>query len=353
MASEMVSLFIEELRLCKVGPGETVAVLTEDCVRQDYATAFLQAAQTLGATAFQVNVCTTNAGGQMDRAVGATSLAGNRPAIEALKSADIVIDLIFLLFSREQIEITDNGTRVLLVVEPFSVLRDMLPTPALRQRVEAAETRLQTARVMHITSPAGTDVTYRLGDYPVMTEYGYTDTPGRWDHWPAGMLLTQGADDGVDGVVVLDAGDIVFPLKRYIVDPVRLTIEKGMVTAIEGEGNDAALLRDFMASYNDPRAYAISHIGWGLNEKALWRQLAISEDPAAELGMHGRAFYGNVLFSTGPNVELGGKNDTLCHLDIPLKGASLTLDGELIVDAGRIVPADQRVEGGEAASAAA
>ncbi len=340
--NEMISLFTRELELCKVGPGQTVAVLTEDNNRADYAAAFLAAAQALGAAAFQVNVSRAAGGGLMDRAVGATSLAGNLPAIEALKSADIVIDLMFLLFSREQIEITDSGTRMLLVVEPFHVLRGMLPTPDLRRRVEAAEARLVRARTMHITSPAGTDVTYRLGAYPIMTEYGYTDQPGRWDHWPAGMLLTQGADDGVDGTVVLSVGDIIFPLKRYVASPVHLTIEKGMVTRIAGDGIDTEILRDYIESYKDPRAYAISHIGWGLNEKALWRQLAISNDPA-ELGMHGRAFYGNVLFSLGPNVELGGKNDTLCHLDIPLKGASLSLDGEPIVVEGRLVPEDMRV----------
>ena len=37
-----------------------------------------------------------------------------------------------------------------------------------------------------------------------MTQYGYTDTPGRWDHWPAGFLFTGGDDDGVDGKVVID-----------------------------------------------------------------------------------------------------------------------------------------------------
>ena len=24
----------------------------------------------------------------------------------------------------------------------------------------------------------------------ILTEYGYTDTPGRWDHWPSGFLAS-------------------------------------------------------------------------------------------------------------------------------------------------------------------
>lgn len=43
--------------------------------------------------------------------------------------------------------------------------------------------------------------------------------------------------------------------------------------------------------------------------------------------------------------ELGGKNDTLCHLDIPLRGCTLSLDGREIVRDGAMVPNELRVEG--------
>ena len=61
--------------------------------------------------------------------------------------------------------------------------------------------------------------------------------------------------------------------------------------------------------------------------------------------MDGRAFYGNVLFSTGPNVELGGTNDTHCHLDLPMRGCTLYLDDELIVKDGEVIPEDMRAPG--------
>ena len=61
------------------------------------------------------------------------------------------------------------------------------------------------------------------------------------------------------------------------------------------------------------------------------------------IGMDSRAAYGNVLFSTGPNTEFGGDNDTACHLDLPMRNCSLWLDDELIVDRGQVMPADMRV----------
>ena len=46
------------------------------------------------------------------------------------------------------------------------------------------------------------------------------------------------------------------------------------------------------------------------------------------------------MFSTGPNNELGGNNDTACHLDIPMRGCSLFLDDKPIVIDGDIVEKD-------------
>ncbi len=167
-----------------------------------------------------------------------------------------------------------------------------------------------------------------------MTEYGYTETPGRWDHWPAGFLFTGGADDGVDGTVVIDRGDIIVtPFKKYVEDPIRITIEQGLMVAVQG-GFDAELLRDYIAGFDDPKARGIAHIGWGCNEKARWSGLA---NDRRSIGMESRCFYGNVLFSTGPNQELGGTNDTPCHIDIPMRNCSVYLDDEPVLVDGEFV----------------
>ena len=344
MAADMdvVALFRKELELCGVGPGTSLAVLSEGDVRAGHATAFLAAAADLDADAFQVNI---------KKKPGSffgpgNSLQGNGPAMAALKSVDMVIDLVGLLWSKEQTEITDAGPRMLLVIEPIEVLQRMVSNPDDRRRVEAGSRRLARAKELRITSPGGTDVTYRLGGYRTAEQYGYTDRPGRWDHWPGVFLYTAAEEDGVDGTVVIDTGDqLLLPTMRYVVDPITLTVESGMITDIAGDGLDAELMRSFMAGYDDPRAYAISHIGWGLDARARWDFMGTDPAAAQSMGMDGRAFYGNVLFSTGPNTEVGGDNDTLCHIDIPLKGCTLTLDGETIVENGRIVPEEMRVEG--------
>ncbi|MCW6507838.1 leucyl aminopeptidase [Lichenifustis flavocetrariae] len=339
--SDMVGLFRKELELCKVKAGERIGILSEDQIRADYAAAFLVAAEELGADPFHVNI-RKRPGSFFGPG---NSLRGRQAAIDALKGADMVIDLIGLLWSNEQTEITNAGPRMLLVLEPVEVLSRMLPSAESRRRVEAASRVLKGARSMHITSRGGTDVTYRLGNMRTISQYGYTDEPGRWDAWPGAFVWTGADNDGVDGTVVIDAGDMLLPFRRYASSPIALTIKAGYITDIQGGGTEGLMMRDIMRSFNDPKAYAVSHIGWGLDEKADWS--FIGTHPASPLsqGQDGRAFYGNVMFSTGPNTEIGGTNHTDCHLDIPLRNCSLFLDGEPIVKHGVVLPDAMRVPG--------
>lgn len=339
--AEKLDLFTRELQLCAVKPGETVVVLTADDEWREHAQIFMVAAANLGAKAFNLNVRRGQA-----NAVGVQGrhpLVDNELAMRTLKSASLVIDMVGLLFSREQAQIQAAGARILRVMEPFHILRQMFPTEDLRRRVEQAKAMMEKARKLRFTSAAGTDITYQLGQYPVISEYGYTDEPGRWDHFPSGFAFTQGNDGGIEGSVVLQPGDVLCAFKKYVESPIRLRVEKGMVVEVAGEGLDADLVRSYIESFHDPRAYAISHIGWGLNEKARWYQFAVTRDLASEHVMNALSFYGNVLFSLGPNLEVGGSNDTACHLDLPMRRCSLWLDDVQVLRDGDVIHPQMRV----------
>lgn len=331
---DLTRIFGDVLRLCKLKKGEVFAVLTEGNSQAAYTEAYLRAAEDLGAFAFQLNIAKQrqDSSGAMKR----TSLTGNQGAVEVLKTADLIIDMVGLLWSPEQSEIQQAGARILMCLEPIDVITRMFPSEKLRAKVEKAEKILKNGKELRITSRSGTDVTYKLGQYPVITQYGYTDEPGRWDHLPGGFVFTGGSDGGVNGTVVVGVGDILLPFKRYVSAPIRLSIKNGMVNKIEGDHPDAEMLRSFMNRWQDPRAYAISHIGWGMDEKAQWEFLGTNPNTLSE-GADARAFSGNVLFSTGPNNELGGDNDTPCHLDIPLRGCDLFVDGIQILQQGEVV----------------
>jgi 2,5-dihydroxypyridine 5,6-dioxygenase len=58
--------------------------------------------------------------------------------------------------------------------------------------------------------------------------------------------------------------------------------------------------------------------------------------------MEARSFYGNFMFSTGPNSEGGGSRHTACHLDVPMRHCTLELDGERIVEDEKLIPEELR-----------
>ena len=192
-----------------------------------------------------------------------------------------------------------------------------------------------------MTSKAGTDLTYSRGEYPVMTQYGFADEPGHFDHWGVGLLHTFPNEGSASGTVVLMPGDvIILPYCRYVQDKVYLEIEEGHVTRIEG-GLDAMLMRDWLeegkTSPEDRDPYAVSHLGWGMNPQCRWDNIALNGDIPEHNRAAARSFPGNFLFSTGPNSQGGGKRTTRGHYDVPMRNCTIELDGKVVVDDGRLV----------------
>ncbi len=332
------------LEMCNLKAGEQVTILTSDDSNKQIAYIAKLAASDLGAVVTELNLAPVNS----DKAIspdksgyiGKTPLDGNSAALACLKASDMVIDTLQLLFSKEQEQVLKTGTRMLLAVEPPAIMMRQIPRPEDKLRVLAAAKKIGAAKEMHVTSKAGTDFRCRLGQYPVLTQYGLADEPGRWDHWPSCFSARWPDESSAEGIIVIDEGDILLPFKKYARAPITVTIEKGFIVDIKG-GYDAEFMRKFMESFNDPRAYAMAHVGWGLENRANWTVLGLY-NPEAQLGMDARSFAGNFLWSSGPNTEAGGDRDTPCHLDIPLRNCSVSLDGEVMTLEGAVIPQDQK-----------
>jgi 2,5-dihydroxypyridine 5,6-dioxygenase len=186
---------------------------------------------------------------------------------------------------------------------------------------------------MTVFSRAGTDLRIDLAGARVGGVWGFTSKPGTLTHWPGGLALAFPAAGCVDGTLVLDRGDVNLTFKRYLADAVRLQIEDDHVVDVVGDSPDAELMRGYFASWGDRAAYAVSHVGWGLNPRARWDAMAFY-DKSDFNGTELRAFAGNFLYSTGAN-EVAGRH-TAGHFDLPLRACTVELDGQAVVRDGRL-----------------
>ena len=336
--AKWIDCFVQAFGLCGVKAGDTAAILSETQSRPVNVQLAELALLQLGAKAFHVVLPSPRLNAPVPvRSTGASdAIQALAPVCQALAASVFVADLTVegLLHAPELPQILAGGARVLMVSnEHLEVLERCLPDASLEPKVKAGMKRLRSAKLMQVTSLAGTQLSINLAGAVVGGGWGYTARPGTISHWPGGLCLAFPAAGSVNGKLVMNEGDVNLTFKRYLEKPVTLTIENDFVTDIAGSGLDAELMRSYFAAWGDKEAYAVSHLGWGMNPKARWDSMAFYDKNDFN-GTELRAFGGNFLYSTGAN-EVAGRH-TLGHFDLPLRGCTVALDGAVVVDAGQL-----------------
>jgi len=333
-----IGAFCEVFERCAVRAGDTAAILSETQSRALNVHLAELALLRLGARPFHVVVPTPrNRHPVPVRSTGASEALGKLvPVVGALGAAGFVVDCTIegLMHAPETPAILKAGARIQVISnEHPEALERMMPESALEQIVRAAARMLRGAKRMKVTSPAGTDLDVDMAGASTVGVWGWTDKPGTLAHWPGGLVVSFPKSGTVNGTLVLDRGDINLTFKRYLEAPVRLALEADYVTRIEGKGADAELMRAYLAAWGEREAYAVSHVGFGLNRKARYEALAMY-DRRDTNGTELRAVAGNFLFSTGAN-EFAGRY-TAGHFDIPVMGTTIVVDDVEVVRAGEL-----------------
>jgi 2,5-dihydroxypyridine 5,6-dioxygenase len=336
---QWLAAFVSTFRLCGVQPGDVCAVLCETNSRRLNVELSQLALTQLGAKVFTVELTSPAQSAPVAvRSTGASNaIDGLAPVVSALGQTVMIADCTVegLLHAVELPQILAGGARVLMVSnEHPEALERLAPDASLEPVVKAHIKSLRGTHTMKVSSLAGTDLTVTVDGAPVGGGWGYTARPGTISHWPGGLCLCFPKAGSVNGVIVMDVGDVNLTFKRYLESRITLTIVNDFVTNIEGSGVDALLMRSYFAAWGDQNAYAVSHCGWGLNPKARWDSMAMYDKNDFN-GTELRAFAGNFLFSTGAN-ETAGRH-TLGHFDLPLRNCTVSLDGKVVVSEGRVV----------------
>jgi leucyl aminopeptidase (aminopeptidase T) len=182
---------------------------------------------------------------------------------------------------------------------------------------------LTSARTAKITSPAGTDITVGIEGRSGMSDDGNYESPGRWGNLPAGEAYIAPVEGTADGRLVLEPGWF-----RQLTRQIAFSIEKGLITGVEGEGPVAESFRQLFAfDSTDPQVVARRNVG----------ELGIGTNPNArsvESGLECEKIIGTVHFGIGDNAHMGGLVVSDSHVDLIINKPSLLLDGVAVIRTG-------------------
>ncbi|HKX22902.1 MAG TPA: hypothetical protein VJM34_10745 [Novosphingobium sp.] len=334
---KMTWLFRKQFELCKLIAGNTVAIVSDLGTRPEYIQAAFAAADEMGIDIYEMRVNMIPGWTK----VGVPTIGQCKGTLQALCEADMILIFHVPLFSTWLKTVRDRGVRVQMIIDAPDDLYQLQSPPGLKEAMLYAHDLYEKTRAVRVTSKAGTDLTYSCGEYPVMSQYGMADEPGRFDHWGVGLVHTFPNEGSANGTVVVQPGDIVIlPYCRFVHDQIRLEIRDGHITKIDG-GLDAMLMRDWLTEGctgpKDRDPFALSHLGWGMNPQCRWDSPAMYGDAPERSRAAARSFPGNFLFSTGPNSQGGGNRVTRGHYDLPMRDCTIALDGKVIIEDGKII----------------
>jgi hypothetical protein len=173
---------------------------------------------------------------------------------------------------------------------------------ALAARQRALEAAMRSD-VIRVTTPAGTDLRFRIGDRPFTRQDGDASAAraargrnliDREIELPAGAIRVAPLEETVEGKVVFPPG--TWGNER--VEGLVLTFKRGEVTAVEAKSGRAAVERELTEGGSAARRF---------------RELAVGMNPllaVPDTGMRWVPYYGYgsgvVRLSLGDNGELGG-----------------------------------------------
>lgn len=342
-----LAAFVKTFSLCQVKPGEVVAILAETQSRRINVELARLALESLGARVFEITLTSPALTAPAPvRSTGASQAIGHlAPVVTALAKADMVVDCtVEGLLHAPELPTILNGVdgrrpRLLMVSnEHPEILERTVPDPALEAVVRSAMKQLRSAKKMRVSSKFGTDLRIVLKDAVIGGVWGFCTKPGMVSHWPGGLALAFPAKGSVNGQLVLAPGDVNLTFKTYLRDTIALTIQNDSITKIDGEGVDVDMMRGYWQAWAQAEghrdAYAVSHVGFGLNPAARWDAMTFYDKRDCN-GTELRAFAGNFLYSTGAN-EVAGRH-TEGHFDLPMRGCTICLDDTVVVDAGEVM----------------
>ena len=331
-------LFRKQFELCKCKAGDTIAIVSDLGTRREYIQAAFAAADELGIDIYEM--CVNAIPGWTK--VGVPTIGKCKGTLEALLAADMVLIFHVPLFSKWLRQVQQKGVRVQMIIDAPDDLEQLQSPPGLKEAVLHAHALYEKTQVRarHQQSRHRPHLRVRRisGDEPVRhgRRARAASITGAWACCTRFRTKAAPTAPWCSSRATSSSCRIAATCRTRCGSK----FAKATSRSIEG-GLDAALMRDWLAEGkehpDDRDPYAVSHLGWGLNPQCRWDAIALNGDAPERSRASARSFAGNFLFSTGPNTQGGGKRTTRGHYDVPMRGCTIALDGNVVLADGRLV----------------
>lgn len=177
---------------------------------------------------------------------------------------------------------------------------------------------------VHVTTPGGTDLHLEATGRRGNALTGMVE-PCQFSTVPTIEANFSPLEGSAQGRIVADAS-IPYLGIGLLKAPVHALVQDGFITRVEGE-EQADILRQNLAAQNDPLVYNIAELGVGLNPQARLCGLMLEDE----------GVLGLVHIGIGTSITLGGTIKTKVHYDLLMHNATLTVDGNVVLQEGRLV----------------
>jgi 2,5-dihydroxypyridine 5,6-dioxygenase len=248
------------------------------------------------------------------------------PVAGAMKQADLILAPTRFNVGHTQArhEAQAAGARVVIIPEADD---EILLNPGLtadfhelRHEAETLAARLTDAELATITSPDGTRITIGLKGRKgrALTGFANSRDVSACHCVESSIAPVEGTSEGT----IVVNGSI--PGVGLVTSPITVRVRDGLAYSIEGESREAQVFRQLLESMDDPNIYNIGELGIGLNPKCVLENSMLSDEGVR----------GTIHVALGTSAYIGGKVKAAGHYDMVFKGATLKLDGEVVLAGG-------------------
>jgi len=219
---------------------------------------------------------------------------------------------------------SQSGARIVSLpgVTPESLIRNLTGTyKELIEKSRKIADILTIGRSAHLTTSAGTDLTFSISRMKGYADTGMIHEPGKFSNLPAGEACAAPVQGSTQGVLIIDGS---FPVVGKLKIPVQMTVKNGQVVRITGD-DDAKNIQKLLRPLGKP-GRNIAEVGMGTNPSPKLTGCVLEDEKVL----------GTVHIGLGNNVSFGGKVSVGCHFDGVLRNPTLVIDGKKILENGEL-----------------